>query len=591
MGIVDEDIARVRDATDAAAIIGEQVALRRQGTKLIGLCPFHTEKSPSFSVNAAEKLYFCFGCQARGDIFTFVRETQHLDFVGSVEFLANRAGIQLRYDTPGATRDHHRKAELTEAMQAAVDWYHQRLLTASDAGPARRYLRTERGYDPEVVRAFKIGWAPGGWDELCRALRFPADVLRDAGLCFRNKAGKEMDAFRERVMFPIFDAAGKPVALGGRILPGGDGPKYKNSQEGPLYSKRRILYGLNWAKADIVARGEVIVCEGYTDVIAFHRAGMPRAVATCGTALADEHMALLKNFARRIVLAYDADSAGQGAAEKFYAWEQKLDLDIHVLRLPDGEDPGATDAASLAAAVDGARAFLDFRLERILDGGSSSAEGRARSAEAALSAIAVHPNALVRDQYLMRVADRCRVSADHLRVRLDEILSGPRPSREAAPPARPVASPGHGVEVEALRLAIHRPEEVAPFLEEVLFADPVNLEAFQALISTPTLAEAIDHAGPNAEPLLHRLAVEEPDPAIDAADIVAILVRAAACRAVADIEAEVRATGLLDRAGLVSWAKERIEALMDPDRRVEAANQLVAWLCGASDAQGRAEGG
>jgi DNA primase len=573
MGIVDEDIARVREATDVAAVIGEQVALKRVGGRLVGLCPFHTEKTPSFSVNAAEGLFYCFGCQARGDIITFVRETQQLDFVGAVEYLAGRAGIQLRYDSSAATREHHRKSELTEAMEAAVEWYHQRLLTAPDAGPARRYLR-DRGYDADTVRTFKLGWAPDAWDELSKALPFPADVMRDAGLSLRNKAGRQMDVFRGRVVFPIFDVGGRPVGLGGRILPGADGPKYKNSQEGPLYSKRRVLYGLNWAKSDIVTHGEVIVCEGYTDVIAFHRAGIPRAVATCGTALAEEHMAVLKNFARRIILAYDDDAAGQGAAEKFYAWEQKLELDIHVLRLPRGADPGSTDPATLQEAVASARPFLDFWVERVLEAANlRTAEGRARGAERALVAIASHPNDLVRDQYVMRLADRCQVPADRLRARIDQLRHEP----QQEPPARRPAEPRPGVEIEALRLAVHRPEEVAQYLEEALFEDPVNRTALHALLTAETLQDAIDQAGPEAATLLHRLAVEEPDPAIEAEDIVAVLVRAAAGRAVAQIEAEARASGSLVN---LAWAKQRIEWLMEPDHRIEAASELVAWLVG-----------
>ena len=614
VGIVDEDIARVREATDTLAVIGEQVALRRTGNRWVGLCPFHAEKSPSFSVNAEEGLFYCFGCQARGDVITFVRETQHLDFAASVEFLAARAGIALRYDTPGATREHHRRTALTDTMELAVEWYHQRLLTAPDAGPARSYLRG-RGYDPDAVRAFRLGWAPAGWDELCRALRAPGEVLQETGLGFRNKSGKMMDAFRGRVMFPIFDAAGKPVAFGGRILPGHDGPKYKNSQEGPLYSKRRVLYGLNWAKADIVAKGEVIVCEGYTDVIAFHRAGMPRAVATCGTALADEHMAQLKNFARRIILAYDADSAGQGAAEKFYGWEQKLELDIHVLRLPPGSDPGelgAKDPEALRQAVAEARPFLDFRLERLREAADlSTNEGRARFSERALEVIAAHPSGLVRDQYLMQVSDWARLgSADRLRERLDEVRRNPRPaepapsprqSREEEPPppeygdngeewASPAGQrpprapvPGHGAELEVLRLAVHDPEAVAHLLEEVLFEDPVHLATFRALLGASTLQEAIEAADPPVEALLHRLAVEEPDPEAEPDDVLALLVRRAAQREIAALEAEARASQqVID----LSWPKRHIEALADADRRVEAAGQLVAWLSGEGQREG-----
>ena len=637
MGIVDEDVARVREATDVVAVIGEQVALKRVGSRLQGLCPFHSERSPSFSLNPSLGVYHCFGCQASGDVITFVRETQHLDFAGAVEWLANRAGIELHYDSPTATREHQRRGALVAAMTKAVDWYHARLLEAPDAGAARKYLRHERGYDRETVEAFKLGWAPEGWDELCRALRVDAQVLADAGLAFRSKAGKQIDAFRGRVMFPIFDVDSKPVAFGGRVLPGGAGPKYKNSQEGPLYSKRRVLYGLNWSKDDIVRSGEVIVCEGYTDVIAFHRAGMPRAVATCGTALADEHMAKLKNFARRIILAYDADAAGQGAAERFYAWEQRLELDIFVLALPPGTDPGSTPPEPLREAVATARPFLEFRVSRILDAADlSTFEGQVRAADKALAAIAAHPNDLVRDKYLMTVADRCRIKdADRLRQRLEELRrarregatrrpggAGRRPGRpssgatrpgvdrrpggrgdtddghvedwgddgryapdddidrRAEPPVAPPrgARPPLGAEIEALRFAIHRPESVAHLLEPVLFDDAVCQAALRCLLDAPTLPEAIERADADARELLYVLAVEEPTADTDPDDVLAILVRAAAQRAIAAIEAEARASqSVVD----LRWPKERIEALANVGSRVEAASQLVAWMSGA----------
>ena len=634
MGIVDEDVARVREATDVVAVIGEQVALKRVGSRLQGLCPFHSERSPSFSLNPSLGVYHCFGCQASGDVITFVRETQHLDFAGAVEWLANRAGIELHYDSPTATREHQRRGALVAAMTKAVDWYHARLLEAPDAGAARKYLRHERGYDRETVEAFKLGWAPEGWDELCRALRVDAQVLADAGLAFRSKAGKQIDAFRGRVMFPIFDVDSKPVAFGGRVLPGGAGPKYKNSQEGPLYSKRRVLYGLNWSKDDIVRSGEVIVCEGYTDVIAFHRAGMPRAVATCGTALADEHMAKLKNFARRIILAYDADAAGQGAAERFYAWEQRLELDIFVLALPPGTDPGSTPADSLREAVAAARPFLEFRVNRILDAADlSTLEGQVRAADKALAAIAAHPNDLVRDQYLMTVADRCRIKdADRLRQRLEELRrarqdgggrraagAGRRPGRAGSaarrpgdderpatrrvtdasavddladdgryaprdevewndPPPERLARPPAGAELEALRFAVHRPELVAYLLEPILFDDPVCRAALQSLLDAPTLTEAMERADAPARSMLYVLAVEEPSADTDPDDVLAILVRSAAQRAIATIEAEARASqSVID----LRWPKERIEALGDAGSRVEAASQLVAWMSGA----------
>ncbi len=574
MGIVDEDVARVRAATDFVQLAGEHIQVRRVGRRWVGLCPFHAEKTASFSINAEEGLYYCFGCQAKGDVITFLRGVEHLDFVEAVERLAARSGIQLRYDDAKEGKDRQRRSRLIEAMQKAVEWYHQRLVGGSDAAQARGYLRS-RGYDGDVVRAFRLGWAPEGWDALARALHLPDDVLRDTGLGFVNRRGRQQDAFRARVMFPIFDASGTPVAFGGRTLPGADGPKYKNSPETPIYSKSRTLYALNWAKAEVVSTGEVIVCEGYTDVIGFFGAGLPRAVATCGTALADEHFRTLKNFARRIVLAYDADAAGQAAAERFYEWERRYEVDIAVAALPPGADPGdvaRSDPAALKAAVEQAHPFLAFRLERVLGGADlRTPEGRARAAEAAIAVVGEHPNELVRDQYLMQVADRCQVDPGRLRSGVGRRRvrdQSPRPRSEA------VLREPAGPELEALRLAVHRPEDVAHRIEEVLFADELHLAAFRALASSSTLHEAIDTADPAAAALLQRVAVE--DTVADPDDVVARLAQEAGRRALDKLRAEARTSedAAVALSPTVGWLKLTLEQLPD----VEASNRLVAWL-------------
>ena len=429
MGILEEDIARVRSASDFVAIASEYIALKRVGRNYSGLCPFHSEKSPSFSISADKGVYFCYGCGAKGDVITFVRDLEHLDFAGAVEKLAGKANLTLRYDTEATSRDRLRRSTLLEAMESATAWYHDRLLKSPDAGPARSYLRS-RGYDGDAIRAFRIGWAPAGWDTLCKALHLAPDVARDTGLGYVNKIGKLNDFFQSRILFPIFDASGAPIAFGGRKMPDAEGPKYKNSAESKLYSKSRTLYGLNWAKTGIVTAGEVIVCEGYTDVIGFHRAGLARAVATCGTALADEHFRTLKNFARRIVLAYDADNAGQSAAEKFYAWEKTYEIDIYVVSLPEGADPAdlaRSDPQLLTDAVTNARPFLAFRIERVLAAANlRTPEGRARAFETAAEAVMAHPNALVREQYLKEIAGRCQISEEAMaRV----LAAGPRPGR------------------------------------------------------------------------------------------------------------------------------------------------------------------
>lgn len=575
---MDEDVAKVKAATDFVNVASEHIALKKVGLRWVGLCPFHAEKTPSFSVNAEEGLYYCFGCQASGDVIRFVREVDHLDFVEAVERLAAKAGIQLRYDDAAEGKDRQRRSRLIDAMEKAVDWYHERLLSSPDAAGARGYLRS-RGYDGEVVRRFKIGWAPDDWDALAKALKLPIDVLKDTGLGFVNRRERAQDSFRGRIMFPIFDAAGKPVAFGGRILPGADGPKYKNSPETPIYSKSRTLYALNWAKEDIVRSGEVVICEGYTDVIGFFEAGVPRAVATCGTALAEEHFRTIKNFARRIVLGYDADAAGQAAAEKFYEWERRYEIDLHVAALPPGQDPGdvaRSDPEALKAAVEGARPFLAFRVERVLGKANlGSPEGRARAAEAAVGIVAEHPNELVRDQYIVQIADRCRIEPDRLR----EFLDPARKVRRApVVPAGPQRRRNDSSEIEALRLAIHRPETVAEVLDEVLFDDELHRNAFVALATSATLSDAIESADAGTAELLYRLAVEDTD--AEPEDIVALLASAAAERVMRALAADMRTDPERTRElmPIHNWLKLTSEQTRDASTRVEAAKGLVAWL-------------
>jgi DNA primase len=370
MAISPDEIAQVRAATDIVALISEHVALKKSGRRWTGLCPFHGEKTPSFSVNAEEGLYYCFGCRAAGNQFTFVREMQHVDFIEALRMLADRAGIELHEDANAGPARRERQ-EFLKAMDRAVEWYHDRLLNSPDARPARDYLRS-RGISGETARQFKLGWAPDEWDALSSSLKLTEKVLLGTGLGFVNKRDRRQDALRARIIFPIYDPSGKAIAVGGRILPPPFGPpprddgrieaKYKNSPETTIYSKRRTLYALNWAKDDIIRSGEIIVCEGYTDVIAFFSAGLPRAVATCGTALGEDHFRMMRNFAKRIVLAYDADQAGQSAAASVYQWERQHEVDVAVARLPQGSDPAELaqrDPVALRQAV--ASAALSWR--------------------------------------------------------------------------------------------------------------------------------------------------------------------------------------------------------------------------------------
>lgn len=599
-----DDVARVRQGADLVQIASALTGLKKVGRRWTGLCPFHAEKTPSFSINAEDGLYYCHGCQAKGDVITFVRETEHLDFTAAVERLAEKMGIELHFDSEAAGHERKRKQTLIAAMEKAVDWYHQRLLSAPDAARARGYLR-ERGLNGDIVRRFRIGWAPEGWDELSRALQLPEAVLTETGLGFVNRRGRRQDAFRGRILFPIFDASGAPVAFGGRILPGAEGPKYKNSAETSIYVKSRTLYGLNWAKEQVVNRNEVIVCEGYTDVIGCFTAGMERAVATCGTALTEEHVRQMRNFASRIVLAYDADNAGQSAAERFYEWERKLGIEIAVAAFPGGKDPGdlaRTNPERLADAIQNAQPFLGFRINRLIERSDlRSPEGRARAAEACLTMIAEHPSDLLRDQYLMIVADRCSVSIDRLRGGLAARLRGgaPAPSR-AVVNERPVvdlrerdaASSSGSVrsEREALRVAVQKPEETAALLsrilpegvvhlEEILFIDPSCREAFHSLTNSSTLHEAIETAVPEASELLTQLAVEDggEDAGVDA--LIRLIDRAAG-RQIRVFESAVRmqADNWQEAGASVGWLKLQVERLRNRETADAAASDLLGWM-------------
>ena len=431
--------------------------------------------------------------------------------------LASRAGITLRYDDRNVGKDRRRRDRLIEAVSAAVAFYHELLLSGSEAGTARRYLRT-RGFDGDAARSFSLGWAPEDWERLSMHLQsdgFSRDDLVETGLAFVNRANRLQDQFRARLLFPIFDREGHPVGFGGRSLTD-EGPKYKNTAETSIYHKSRLLYGLHRAKAEIVSRDEVIVCEGYTDVMAFHLAGATHAVATCGTALTDDHFNILKNLSRNIVLAYDADAAGQAAAEKCYRWERDLDVQFRVANLPAGQDPADVwqeDPEALLGAIGEAMPLLQFRIDRRLaDVDTTTLESRARSAESVAQLVAEHPNELVRDQYAVKLAERLDIDANQLRVTIARAQSGARrvpspPARAAAPTPAPAAD---RVQLEALRWAVHEPTLVASLLSEQLFRTDVARAAYRSLARASTFDEAVQAADGETRSLLLRLAVEEP---------------------------------------------------------------------------------
>ena len=583
MGIVADDIAKVRAATDIVAVIGEHTEIKRSGRQWMARCPLHGERTPSLSVSPDKGVYYCFGCQRSGDAITFVQEIEGLDFAGAVEMLAARAGIQLHYTSHDEGAARSRRKRLLEAVEKARDFYHQRLLDGRDGGPARHYLRS-RDYDGDLVRRWKIGWAPDGWDHLARHLGLKDDDLRDSGLGFVNRGGRQQDFFRGRVLFPINDERGDVVGFGGRILPGADGPKYLNtSTDARTYDKSRVLYGLHEHRRQIVKEGQAVVCEGYTDVIGCAEAGIELAVATCGTALTEDHVRLLKRFsAGRLVLAFDADAAGAAAAARVYAWERQFELEVLVADLPAGQDPGdlaRSDPDELQRAVNDAVPLLKFRVDRALDGADlSTIESRARHAERAVAVVNEHPDPMVRDPSVVAIAERCHVDPDHLR----RFASG-GPSMA---PARGDGTDGAGAEQrltpedEALQLAIHRPEEVAGCLHATLFGDPVRREAFKALSEQGTVAAASDFVSPQAAQLLHRLAVDAGSAAIG--DVLARIARLTSRRAMNDLRrtaASAEDPALRQQCSVsIAWLKSQTERLEERGTRTEALADLLPWL-------------
>ena len=574
MAIADDDIERIRSTVSIVDVVGQHVQLKRTGRNWVGLCPFHAEKTPSFNVREETGRYRCFGCDKSGDVFTFVQEIDHVDFVGAVEQLASRAGIQLNYTSTGQSKERARRKKLVGAMEEAVEWYHQRLLMSPDAGRARGYLR-ERGFTGEMVRQFRVGWAPDDWDALSRESGIAEHLLVDNGLAFRNRRNRMQDSFRARVLFPIFTENGEAVALGGRILPGSDDPaKYKNSSETPIYTKSKTLYGLNWAKGDIVNSDQAIVCEGYTDVIGFHQAGLPRAVATCGTAFTEEHVRLLKRYGSNVVLAFDADAAGQGAAARFYEWEEKYQVEVRVATFPGGKDPGEmaqSDPEGLAAAVEGAKPFLRFRLDRVV--GRQRPDGPeaiARLGEAALEVINEHPNVHIRRLYAGEIAAQIGMPVNDL---VREAERGTRRPQLRVQTPRAKGRERRTPEFVAVALLVQEWDAIAPWLVEALFADDVHRRAFVALADAGgALGPAIEAADPEARDVIERAAVVdiEVDAEVEARNLIGIAVRRALATGRGNADPErIRDDG---------QARVRMEELNDPERSLEAAGWLLGWL-------------
>jgi DNA primase len=380
---------RVRDAVDFVELVSARTELRRAGAaRYEGLCPFHDERSPSFGIDPTQKVYYCFGCQASGDVFTFVQETEGVDFKGALELLAERYGVDLEREEEdaGEAERRRRRERLLELLDRTTRYYERYLWESKEARRAREYLR-ERGLEEGVLKEFRVGYAPSAWDTVMLASRrggYSNREIYDAGLVQRSQQNRQLyDRFRSRIMFPLADVRGRVLGFGARASGADQQPKYLNTSDNELYHKGKHLYGAYLARTHVTRAGQAILCEGYTDTIALHQAGMHNAVGLMGTALTDDQVGELARMAQTVLLALDADSAGQDAMLRASTLAQRRKLELRVVPLPEGTDPaellqrGGREA--MEAAVAKSVPFVRFRVQRTLEEGDhSSPEGRDR---------------------------------------------------------------------------------------------------------------------------------------------------------------------------------------------------------------------
>ncbi|AGJ54809.1 DNA primase [Streptomyces sp. NPDC053741] len=498
--INDDDVKAVRDAVPIDAVVSEYLQLRNAGGgNLKGLCPFHDEKSPSFQVSPGKGLFHCFGCQEGGDTIAFVMKIDHLTFSETVERLAAKAGITLRYEEGGYNPSHQRgeRIRLVEAHKIAADFYREQL-NGPEAEIGRRFL-AERGFDQDAAAHFGVGYSPAGWDHLTRYLRgkgFSDKELISSGISQDGRRGP-IDRFRGRLMWPISDTSGDIVGFGARRLRDDDnGPKYLNTPETSIYKKSQVLYGIDLAKKDIAKASRAVVVEGYTDVMACHLAGVTTAIATCGTAFGNDHIKILRrllmdNGSARVIFTFDGDAAGQKAALRAFEDDQKFAAETYIAIAPDNMDPCDLRLAkgddAVRDLVEPRTPLFEFALRQIV--GRYDLEtpaGRAAALDEAAAVVAKIKTSSVQREVAVQLAGfvgildqefvvhRVNQLAQWARGRGERGPAPGKPSRGGAPqhqiqaptappgPALNLRSPAHRTERELLKLALQKPALVSP---------------------------------------------------------------------------------------------------------------------------------
>jgi DNA primase len=493
--IRQEDIEAVKERTDIVKLVGQYLTLKKSGhDSLTGLCPFHQEKTGSFSVSPAKQVFYCFGCGKGGDAITFLRELEQLSYVEAIERLAGDAGVTLRFegDSAAERRASERRKALYRANEQAAQLFGQMLKDGREGGDARAYI-AERGIGPEAIEQFQIGYAPGYPDFLLRRLSgardLSTDLLLEAGLATKGEDGAVRDRFRGRLTFPIQDLQGRHIGFGARVLPSdaraGEQAKYLNTAETPIYRKHEVLYNMHRARQAVAKSGDVFVVEGYTDVIGLAQAGIHNVVATCGTSLGERHVEQLSRFADRAILSFDSDEAGARAAERAFAYQERFSVTIVVLVMPEGLDPAdfvakhGADAVRKAAST--ARPLVEYMVRRTVDRHDlGTIEGQSAAVADALPLLERLADPVRRSEYVGLLADLAGVSEVSVSQSLQRRLGG-KPVEVATTMKRGTAR--ERVERESLRLIVRGDvdAELASVLAATDFSSAKQRVLFDAL--------------------------------------------------------------------------------------------------------------
>jgi DNA primase len=453
-------------------VVGEYVRLKKSGQNFSGLCPFHSEKTPSFAVHPVKQIYHCFGCGAGGDVFKFVMEMDKITFPESVRAVAEKCGIAIpraKERTPEERQQNQQRTSLVELHREAAAFFLQQLNSTPEGRAAKAYL-LDRGLDSDAMARFGIGFAPSGGEALLRAFKqkYPEKVLEASGLFSRDQNGRLFDRFRRRVMFPIANDSGKIVAFGGRAL-GDDLPKYLNSPETPIYTKSNILYHLDRAKEALRQRDFAVLVEGYMDAIAVARAGISNVVASCGTSLTEPQVKLLNRFTRRIIVNYDPDTAGQAATERSLTILLEQGAEVRVLALPGGKDPDSfirsEGAAAYTKLLNEAAPYVDYLISRARKMDMSTAEGKLRAVNFLMPYVQRIPDRILRSEWATRIAQQLRIEEPVLRESMRKAASERRSEVKARPEL--VGRVGKPAERRLVQMLIEAEEFRAQLAEEI----------------------------------------------------------------------------------------------------------------------------